>query len=212
MYRGDLVKKFLPLVCYAIYILILYILNQNPLIGSNEINPSLLNNNLVNVQACDLSGTREKNVKVDIGFGKRNYLAYTNDFSQVVFVHADTLELQNEENLSSNQRYCSDEAKVPGTELENFDQGHIIADSLGGVSNAYNITPESSYVNRFGAQAKLEKKMREELKMGASINNVSIKIYYPNSKTMIPVAYNFSYEIEGKKNQSLFLNKRIDQN
>ena len=37
----------------------------------------------------------------------------------------------------------------------------MIADSLGGVSNAYNITPQNSTLNRHGDQAYMEKAIRE---------------------------------------------------
>lgn len=33
-------------------------------------------------------------------------------------------------------RYYYDEAKVPGTENANLHEGHVVADSLGGMANA----------------------------------------------------------------------------
>ncbi|WP_239992629.1 hypothetical protein [Trichococcus alkaliphilus] len=49
-----------------------------------------------------------------------------------------------------------DEAKVPGTENSNLDEGHVIADSIVGVVNAYNITQQDSVLNRYEDQAYME--------------------------------------------------------
>lgn len=110
---------------------------------------------LIEVDGGDLSGNREPNVVVDIGFGDREYWAFTNEHGQLVRVVADEIILQDDNNepVKSNGRYYSDEAKVPGVESDNLDEGHVIADSLGGVSNAYNITPQESTLNRHGDQA-----------------------------------------------------------
>ena len=51
--------------------------------------------------------------------------------------------------------------KVSGVENKDLDEGHIIADSLGGVSNAYNITPQNSTLNRHADQAYMEKMIRD---------------------------------------------------
>lgn len=95
----------------------------------------------------------------DIGFGDREYWAYTNEFVQLVRVVAAEIILQDDatEPVNSNGRYYDDEANVSGTENSNLDQGHVIADSLGGVSNAYNITPQDSVLNRHGDQAYMER-------------------------------------------------------
>ena len=78
---------------------------------------------------------------VDIGMGDREYWAFTNEYGQLVKVIAKEIRLQddNEKVVGSNGRYCKDEAKVSGVEDKDLDEGHVIADSLGGVSNAYNI-------------------------------------------------------------------------
>lgn len=44
---------------------------------------------IIEVDGGDLSGLREANVKVDIGFGDRVYWAYTNDYGQLIRVEAD---------------------------------------------------------------------------------------------------------------------------
>ena len=101
---------------------------------------------LIEVYGGELSGYRAANVVVDIGFGDREYWAYTNEFGQLVRVVAAEIILQDDatEPVNSNGRYYDDEANVSGTENSNLDQGHVIADSLGGVSNAYNITPQDT--------------------------------------------------------------------
>ena len=99
-----------------------------------------------------MSGSRKPNVRVDVGYGDREYWAFTNEYGQLIRVEAKNITLQNPntEHVLSSGRYYSDEAKVPGTESQELDEGHVIADSLGGVSNAYNITPQNSILNRHG--------------------------------------------------------------
>ncbi|WP_290454758.1 DNA/RNA non-specific endonuclease, partial [Romboutsia ilealis] len=118
---------------------------------------------IIEVDGGDLSGHREPNVAVDIGFGDREYWAFTNEYGQLVKVVAKEIILQDEskEPVKSNGRYYYDEAKVPGVESKNLDEGHVIADSLGGVSNAYNITPQNSTLNRHGDQAYMEENIRK---------------------------------------------------
>lgn len=107
---------------------------------------------LIEVDGGNQSGYREPNVVVDIGFGDREYWAYTNEYGQLVKVTAKEIILQDDatEPVNSDGRYYDDEAKVPGVESKGLDEGHVIADSLGGVSNAYNITPQNSTLNRHG--------------------------------------------------------------
>lgn len=86
------------------------------------------------VDGGDLSGSRQADVVVDIGFGDRKYWAFTNEYGQLVRVIAKKIVLQNDatEDVTRDGRYYSDEAKVPGVERADLDEGHIIADSLGG--------------------------------------------------------------------------------
>ena len=74
-----------------------------------------------------MSGYRAANVVVDIGFGDREYWAYTNEYGQLVRVVAAEIILQDDatEPVNSNGRYYDDEAYVPGTESSNLDQGHF---------------------------------------------------------------------------------------
>jgi hypothetical protein len=89
---------------------------------------------LIVLDGGDISGNRKPNVRVDIGFGDREYWAFTNDYGQLIRVEAKNIILQdpNTEHVTSSGRYYSDEAKVPGTESADLDEGHVIADSLGG--------------------------------------------------------------------------------
>ena len=164
---------------------------------------------LIEVDSCDLSGQREANVVVNIGFGDREYWAFTNEYGQLVRVVADEIILQddNSEAVLSNGRYCSDEAKVPGVESSVLDEGHVIADSLGGVSNAYNITPQDSILNRHGDQAYMENVIR---KAGGATNFEAI-ITYPNTETQIPSSYQYSYTINGNDIVDKFDNVNPDE-
>ncbi len=139
---------------------------------------------IITLDGGDISGTRQPNVVVDIGYGDREYWAYTNEYDQLVKVTAKKIILQDDttEPVKSNGRYYNDEANVPGTELSDYDQGHVIADSLGGVSNAYNITPQDSTLNRHGDQAYMEKSIR-----GArGCTDFEAVITYPDTTTQIP--------------------------
>ncbi|WP_077212478.1 DNA/RNA non-specific endonuclease [Bacillus dakarensis] len=164
---------------------------------------------LIEVDGGDLSGYREPNVVVDIGYGDREYWAFTNEYGQLVRIIADEIILQDDENepVLSSGRYYSDEAKVPGVESDVLDEGHIIADSLGGVSNAYNITPQDSTLNRHGDQAYIEDAIR---KAGGAANFEAI-ITYPNTETQIPSSYQYTYTLMGKEIVDTFENVNPDE-
>jgi hypothetical protein len=164
---------------------------------------------LIEVDGGDLSGYREPNVVVDIGYGDREYWAFTNEYGQLVRVIAAEIILQDDRNepVLSSGRYYSDEAKVPGVESDVLDEGHIIADSLGGVSNAYNITPQDSTLNRHGDQAYMEDAIR---KAGGATNFEAI-ITYPNTETQIPSSYQYTYTIMGNKIVDTFDNVNPDE-
>ena len=152
---------------------------------------------IIEVDGGDRSGIRQKNVAVDIGYGDRVYWGLTNEYGQLVYVLADEIILQddNTEPVNSSGRYYDDEANVPGTERSDLDQGHVIADSLGGVSNAYNITPQDSTLNRHGDQAYMEKVIRD----AGGCTNFVATITYPNTTTQIPSSYKYEYTIKGNK-------------
>ena len=164
---------------------------------------------IIAVDGGNLSGHREPNVVVDIGFGDREYWAFTNEYGQLVKVVAKEIVLQDDskEPVNSSGRYYPDEAKVPGVESKNLDEGHVIADSLGGVSNAYNITPQNSTLNRHGDQAYMEKAIREA---GGCTHYIAI-ITYPNTTTQIPSHYSYTYTIKGKVINDEFDNINPDE-
>ncbi|SEM73881.1 DNA/RNA non-specific endonuclease [Mesobacillus persicus] len=164
---------------------------------------------LIVVDGGDLSGYREPNVAVDIGYGDREYWAFTNEYGQLVRVIADEIILQDDstEPVLSSGRYYSDEAKVPGVESDVLDEGHIIADSLGGVSNAYNITPQDSTLNRHGDQAYMERVIRDA---GGATNFEAI-ITYPNTETQIPSSYQYTYTLMGNRIVDTFDNVNPDK-
>lgn len=164
---------------------------------------------LIVVDGGNLSGHREPNVVVDIGFGDREYYAFTNEYGQLVKVIAKEIILQDDstEPVTSSGRYYQDEAKVPGVESRTLDEGHVIADSLGGVSNAYNITPQNSILNRHGDQAYMEKVIRDA---GGCTEFVAI-ITYPDITTQIPSHYSYTYTINGNVINDEFDNVNPDE-
>ncbi len=164
---------------------------------------------LIEVDGGDLSGHREAKVVVDIGFGDREYYAFTNEYGQLVKVIADVIVLQNDktEPVLSTGRYYRDEAKVPGVESASLDEGHVIADSLGGVSNAYNITPQNSTLNRHGDQAYMEKVIRT----AGGCTDFTAIITYPNTKTQVPSHYEYTYTINGNVIRDSFDNVNPDE-
>ncbi len=205
-------KKIAPIIIVALVFLLLIVGVPNKTsndTNKNEANDTIISNikdngfsddmfdgyKLIEVDGGDLSGHREPNVVVDIGFGDREYWAFTNEHGQLIKVVAKEIILQddNTEPVLSTGRYYRDEAKVPGTESKNLDEGHVIADSLGGVSNAYNITPQNSTLNRHGDQAYMEKAIRNA---GGCTDFIAI-IEYPNTKTQIPSHYTYTYTING---------------
>jgi hypothetical protein len=165
--------------------------------------------NLIEVDGGDLSGYREPNVVVDIGYGDREYWAFTNEYGQLVRVIADEIILQDDLNepVLSSGRYYADEAKVPGVVSDVLDEGHIIADSLGGVSNAYNITPQDSTLNRHGDQAYME----EVIRSAGGATNFEAIITYPNTETQIPSSYQYTYTLMGNEIVDTFDNGSPDE-
>lgn len=164
---------------------------------------------LIEVDGGDLSGYREANVVVDIGYGDREYWAFTNEYGQLVRVIADEIILQDDSNepVLSSGRYYSDEAKVPGVESDILDEGHIIADSLGGVSNAYNITPQESTLNRHGDQAYME----DTIRRAGGVTDFEAIITYPNTETQIPSSYQYTYTLMGNEIVDTFDNVNPDE-
>ncbi|VDG98134.1 Uncharacterised protein [Lysinibacillus sphaericus] len=164
---------------------------------------------LIEVDGGDLSGYHEPSVVVDIGYGDREYWGFTNEYGQLVRVIADEIILQDDSNepVLSSGRYYSDEAKVPGVESDDLDEGHIIADSLGGVSNAYNITPQNSTLNRHGDQAYME----NEIRRAGGATKFEAIITYPNTETQIPSNYQYTYTIKGNVITDSFENVNPDE-
>lgn len=183
----------------------------NPSTESKTTNPqdSFTGYKKIMVDGGDLSGSRQANVVVDIGFGDRKYWAFTNEHGQLVRVIAKKIFLQDDatEDVTRDGRYYSDEAKVPGVERADLDEGHIIADSLGGVSNAYNITPQNSTLNRHGDQAYMEDVIRK----AGGATNFEAKITYPDTSTMIPSAYQYTYTVRGNTVVDRFRNGNPDE-
>lgn len=182
-----------------------YLLADSEWLLETTRNLGFTKNVVIEVDGGDMSGTRQSNVVVDVGFDTREYWAFTNNYGQLVAIIAEKIILQDEstETLLGDGRYYADEANVPGTEKIDLDNGHVIADSLGGVSNAYNITPQNSNLNRNGDQAYMEEWIQ---KANGAEKFIAI-ITYPNTTTQIPSHYSFSYIINGNKVTDEFDNK-----
>ncbi|WP_203333712.1 DNA/RNA non-specific endonuclease [Planococcus beigongshangi] len=164
---------------------------------------------LIEVDGGDLSGHREANVVVDIGFGDREYWAFTNEHGQLVRVVAAEIILQDDDSepVTSDGRYYPDEAKVPDVESDRLDEGHIIADALGGVANAYNITPQESTLNRHGDQAYMEDVIRD----AGGADDFEAIITYPDTETQVPSRYQYTYTVRGNKVTDKFDNLNPDE-
>ena len=164
---------------------------------------------IIEVDGGDISGHRESSVAVNIGFGDRDYWAFTNEYGQLVRVIADKIILQDDdkEPVNSDGRYYSRMANVPGVGADTgYDRGHVIADSLGGVANAYNITPQDSVLNRHGDQAYMEKVIRD----AGGCTDFEAIITYPDTETQIPSKYKFTYVLLGNLIVDEFYNVNPD--
>lgn len=205
--KNKIIKGLKILILLFLILTLINNFSLDFLVKNTSTNTKEIDFKEIKVDPCNISSRRKANVKVDIGYGDRNYYSYTNQYGQVVKVEAKEilLQLKDEENL--NKRYCEDEAKVKGTEQKKYDEGHIIADSLGGVSNAYNITPENSYLNRKGKQYQMEDYLRKQLKENRKITNFKCEIKYDNKFTFIPSSYSFSWENNGIEENVSFENK-----
>lgn len=185
---------------------------KNETLAAEKANNPYANNTLIAIDACNTSGNRTALAKVDIGYGEREYYAYTNEHAQLVRVDAKTIQLQaTTEDLTTKGRYCHDEAKVSGTESSTLDEGHVIADSLGGTSNAYNITPQNSTLNRSGAQADMEETLRTTLKGNGTVTDFVATITYPDTTTQIPSHYKYEMVINGTAKTFEFENVVVDE-
>ena len=159
----------------------------------------------ISVDGGNLSGSRQKNAVVDIGFGDRQYWAFTNSYGQVVKVVAKNIVVQDDskEPVNEEGRYYDDQADVPGTERADLDKGHIIADSLGGVANAYNITPQNLTLNREGKVWQIE----DEIRKAGGCTDFVVVITYPSTSTQIPSHYSYAYTLKGSRKTIDFANE-----
>lgn len=78
---------------------------------------------------------------------------------------------------------------------------------LGGVSNAYNITPQDSTLNRHGDQAYMEDSIRK----AGGATNFEATITYPDTETQIPSHYKYTYTLKGNKIVDEFDNGNPDE-
>ncbi len=181
-------------------------------------------NSKYDIDQQDLSGSREKNKKVDIGFddpyATRDYWAYTNKNEQLTYVEADEIIIQNDilesEWMEGGNRYSPTQAAVSESENAGMQKGHVIADSLGGTSTAYNIAPEADRLNdQTGSpQRELETKI---LNHGLeqpnnpdfpAAENFRARLYYKDPRTNTPSKYYVSFIIEDEFWEYTFSNEK----
>ncbi len=135
---------------------------------------NLLNNTEIYVDSCDTTGSRQANVKVNVGYDFREYYGYTNKNAQLVYVQADELVEQYKSEENSKNRYCDSQANVDGAS-ENYNRGYAIGDALGGGSNAYNIFPQLSNTNG-GDYNNIEMQLQDTLYNGGTVTNFELKL------------------------------------
>ena len=84
--------------------------------GETQVSDIFQGYRIIEVAGGDTSGHREANVAVNIGFGNRDYWAFTNEHGQLIKVVADEIILQDDytEDVNSDGRYYSRMADVPG--------------------------------------------------------------------------------------------------
>ena len=157
---------------------------------------------------CD-TDTRERTANVVVSIGAtddgvpREYYAVTNSTGQLVEVIARDIIVQNDETetVSDKGRYCDNLPFVPGAG-KGFDRGHVIADSLGGQSNVYNLAPQNATLNRYGDQAFIENQIR---KAGGAADFHAV-LTYPDSHSDVPSRYSIAYSLENTPRVRTFAN------
>lgn len=157
---------------------------------------------------CD-TDTRERTANVVVSIGAtddgvpREYYAVTNSTGQLVEVIARDIIVQNDdtETVSDKGRYCDYLPFVPGAG-KGFDRGHVIADSLGGQSNVYNLAPQNATLNRYGDQAFIENQIR---KAGGAADFHAV-LTYPDSHSDVPSRYSIAYSLENTPRVRTFAN------
>lgn len=134
---------------------------------------------------------------------QREYYAVTNDTGQLVEVAAREIIVQDDatETVTDKGRYCDQLPYVPGAG-KGFDRGHVIADSLGGESNLYNLTPQQSALNRHGDQAFIE----DQIRKAGGAQNFHAVITYPDEHADVPSQYSIAYAIDGVSQVRTFAN------
>lgn len=166
---------------------------------------SVADNKLINIDVCSQSIVREPNVKVDIGYGNRAYYGYTNEYGQLVYVTADSLQLQNSntEQLIDGQ-YCNTQTNESNTSDE-YNSGHAIGDELGGVSNSYNLFPQLTEMNN-GKFKELEQHIESAMYQGSEVTDLRIEISYSSPEDTIPYSYEISFKIDNTEESYIFTN------
>lgn len=154
----------------------------------SDIPEELFENSYTKVSTCSYSTNTAPNVKVNIGAGDREYYAYTNEHGQLQYITADTITIQDEQSevVNADGNYCDQPADI--AKDTGYTNTYIIADSLGGASNAYNLIPGGISTSNL---AEIENDILEN--GGATEFNAYFE--YSDSETNVPHTIQISYKI-----------------
>lgn len=157
-------------------------------INNLGIDEQLFSNSYLQVSTCSYNVGRNPNVKVNIGSNGREYYAYTNEYSQLAFISADQITVQDEstETVNESGQYCDSPAAVSG------DSGTtpktVIADSLGGASNSYNVIPAG---NVYSGLESIE----NEILAAGGATEFRAYFTYPSTDSNTPDTVSISYKL-----------------
>ncbi len=164
---------------------------QNDMIAPN-INELLKNEEHI-VDSCN-TDQLISNVKVNIGTGKREYYAYTNEYSQLVYITASELVASNNvvDKGETNNSYCKNEDNDSYNEKK-YTPTYIINSTVGGINNRYNQLLISNNLTRDEEFSNMYQTITKLLNSNKKISNFEIRIYYSHSQDEEPERIQVSF-------------------
>lgn len=94
------------------------------------------------------------------------------------------------------------------TTLANYDRGHLVAETLGGPNNFWNVVPMYQWFNRRGPYRKMELTLESSLSQGKQVH-FSATIKYGNSDGRIPSSFQVTLTQAGANSETQTLNHVI---
>lgn len=170
--------------------------NQQQMVLPNFAN--LLVNEEITIDPCDTNKKLSANAKVDIGYGNREYYAYTNENAQIMYITAKAIYPQNAdiEAVENNGTYCAD-FELAASEGD-IKQTYLINPKYGGVSNSYNLTNQASSLDEMGDLYEVQRKIDYYIYHEQLIEDLEIQLIYLDTNTQVPSSYEISYSVEDK--------------